>query len=238
VLGKGCFSSQYNCDTTMGCLGDCDYGYCKIFQKKGNVEVKICNTKSLDKQWKKINTNQSVNLRIGKFTDPGFESKELLKLLNWCKVNNIKPILITKMPGNEDVVKEITTCKGIMHISLGYDDLEKSMCLHNFTNDYRFMVGLSYIEKGYNVIFRLVREVTGQADVFTKELISKYKKYILLTPLRLKSKPMIQQLGGDISKYTFTGGFYRPDTLHPDYHNLNSCYENKEGIHCSKCLLK
>lgn len=235
VPGKGCYSSKYNCDTTSGCIGRCSYGYCRIFQSRKEIQVKTCDTKSLDRQLKLY--NDMIRIRIGKFTDPGYESVESLKLLNWCKSNNIKPVFVTKLPGNEDIAKVITESDGVMQITLGYDDLEPGICEHNSTNDYRLMVGEAFIEKGYNIVFRLVRESTGNSDMYTKELIDKHRDRILFTPLRLKSKPAIQQLGGDDTKYTFHAGFYRPDIISNDYKNLKSCYENKDKLYCGKCLL-
>ena len=241
VEGKGCHSSKYNIDTTSGCSTcltkqPCTYCYGSYLNQR-DFKIKTCDTKSLDRQWKKFNTDHRI-IRIGKFTDPGYESTELLKLLNWMKINKIRPVIVTKQPhGNEDIYKLVTELNGVYQITLGYDDLEKGICANSFTNDYRIMIGEEYLNRGYNVKWRLVREATGQADTFTKEFIIKHKSNILLTPLRLKSKVLIQQLGGDINKYMFESNFYRPQEIHKDYDNLATCLSTTQKDYCSKCLL-
>lgn len=237
VEGKGCYSSKFNIDTTSNCIGNCLYCYGGYLNKK-QIVTKVFNQKSLDRQYSKLKIKDYPIIRIGKFTDPGYEKVQFTMLIDWMYSKKISPVIVTKMPhGDEDIYRKVTELKGVYQITLGYDNLEPGICSNDFTNDYRKMVGDSFIDKGYNVIWRLVREVTGPADVFTKNIISGYPGRVLLTPLRLKGKPMIQQLGGDVSKYKYYKNFYRPIMVHNDYKGLKGCLDSGKLHMCGKCLL-
>ena len=229
VEGKGCFSSRFNVDTTTGCSGGCTYCYGKYINRR-MVKVKECDTKSLDRQWKKINTKHNI-IRIGKFTDPGFEINEAQKLIDWMYCNKIKPVYVTKIPHDYISYKKITELGGVVHITIGYDKLEPG-CIPNLT---RLKFGEKY--KDYNVVYRLVREVTSSADKWTRNFIRENKERILLTPLRLKGKQQIFNLGGNINKYDFHKGFYRPWDIHDDYKGLATCLDGSRNHYCGKCLL-
>lgn len=243
MSGKGCFSSTNNIDPTSGCgssvvngyKGGCKYCY-GYYYNQNKFSQKICDAKQLDKEWNKRN-NTNNNIRIGKSVDPGFSNFiELEVLLNWIKSVKARPILVTKKP-NElyyKIYKLIADSYGICHISIGYDLLEPGLPENNIRID----VGTQLIKDGFPVIFRLVKEVTQSMDYNSLILLNKFgPDKILLTPLRLKSKNMIQFLGGDINKYDFYKGFYRPWDFHSDYKNLNTCLDGSRETYCAKCLL-
>jgi len=238
VTGKGCYSSFHNIDTTSYCIGNCTYCYGFLHNKNPNVKVKTCNTKSLDRQWYKLQSSHNI-IRVGKFTDPGYEQTEFRKLIDWMQSNNIRPVVVTKMPTTQNIcIDKITKLNGVYQVTIGYDHLEPGMMDCGYTNLFRVEIAGRHIAAGYNVVFRLVREVTEPAGSWTRKFIDDFRDRILLTPLRFHKKDLISKVSANINNYTHHKGFYRANYIHNDYNNLATCFDNGKSSMCGMCLLK
>jgi len=248
-----CTFSKYNLDLTTGCVtslhgkeGRCQYCYARLWNYH---DLKVKNGISrLDNQLKKLQDIEINGIkvgkwvRLGKMSDPGhYLTLPLLRLvLEKFKEYEVHPIIVTKLIDyHEDIAELIKESQGILHISLGYDELERGAAELGFDNMARVIVAMNYLNDNVPTVARVVLDVTAPPS--RMYLTAKLNKLpILVTPLRFASRKIANKIGVDLSKYERYRGYYRPkwEYVLSEYKRMPMCGDLAGGVErCSLCLI-
>ena len=150
------------------------------------------------------------------------------------------------LPYDKDIALTLTTNKdGVLHYSLGSDDLELGAVTQGMTNKRRIEEAQKYYDFGVNVYLRLVADVVQPMTGKHKE-IEQVGIPLLITPLRYSSKELFvlnTKLEWNEAKeqgYKFDRGTLRPQLIHPTWGNKNThayCGIVGDSLGCNACGL-
>lgn len=226
----------------------CLYCYAtRLFKTRGPYKIKIIREKLFSDLKKKI-PEFSV-LRIGKNFECGsVEARdELLQVLELCVKYKIRPIITSKILEFDSRVADLTIqSNGVIHISIGRDEMETGAVERGFSNETRYENAKLYSLYGVRCGVRIVEDITLPAPDFIKRIINE-NFHILLTPLNYKDKETFMQRRKDITWdeakslgiFRFEHGALHPVIVHEDYQNTRErCGLINSKMMCNNCSLK
>jgi len=236
--GKGGFACSKSIDLEIGCRNACKgcYGSKTTYMSESyfhNIKIKDYDEKKFRTSCKSTFSKGFRNIRFSKHSDSASShlSQNFKSVLKIAGEEGLKLVVVSKsLTYEEDVVKLMKEHEHVLHISLG-------MITNAPSDKDRFDTFLQYKESGVNAKIRIVDDITkempespvyGQCNMFD----------CIVTPMRYASKTIAAEYGIDHSKYKYVNGYYRPQTVHPDWEIMpHWCGEVGSEIKCCKCLV-
>lgn len=225
----------------------CTYCYSKYnFKKTAKFKKKIVK-ESVFKNLKKKLPEFSV-LRIGKNVECGspHTRSELYQVLELCLKYNIRPIVTSKvLEYDEHVAQLVKDTNGVVHISLGRDEMEPGAVQLGFDNKTRFENAKKYKNFGCVTACRVVEDITLPMPEFIKTVYESGMD-ILLTPLHYPDKVSFSLRRNDLSweeakekkVFEFSHGALRPMEIHQDWNKTKErCGLVMGREYCNNCNL-
>ena len=239
-IGPGC---RYSLDIVRGCKNKCIGCYARAIYYQGPKEefdqphLLRLDKKTLMRQLINFSKKETPIVRIGVNSEPCVYIPNLRKVINLCNKNNVGTILISKnIIYFKDLAEIMKRAKTILHISLGM--------ISNAPRDEKKLREAERYEKfGVQVVYRIIDDITESPNSFFKKIINKHK-YILATPLRLRSYEVAATYKINLNNYTFCKGYFRPNFINRGWHkkNVQFCGEiiknNTPKILCGDCCYK
>ena len=195
--------------------------------------------------FKKAGKQGAWCLRIGKSFECGAKASRdaLYKTLEYCALHNIKPIVTSKLlEFDPKVADKVIAAKGIIHISIGIDVLEKGAINQGANNRWRLEQAVQYKNYGCPIQCRIVTDITQPASDFQKEVIARMggSKGILLTPLHYTNKKTFELLRPDSTwdlaktsgEFSYAQGDLRPNKFHKDWKQTKEVCGTVNGKEC------
>lgn len=226
----------------------CSYCYSmRLFKINGPYKVKVIREAIFSKLKKRI-PEFSV-LRIGKFFECGsLESRdELLQVLKLCVRYTIRPIVTSKILEFDSRVADLVMASnGVIHISLGRDEMETGAVEKGFSNEIRYENAKLYALYGVRCGVRVVEDITIPIPNFIKRIHDE-GFHILLTPLYYKDRKTFEQRRKDITWneakefgfFKFEHGALHPVIVHDDWSTVKErCGTINSKMMCNNCSLK
>lgn len=195
---SGDYFIGYYSDTSAGC------GYCyaewktKCFPK---FMIEVDKEKLLTElsgkfiQASGVTRNKKVNvLRLGKSTEAGskYTLDELVKTLEICLESGTQVVMPTKvLEFNKEIAGLLKKTKSSVLYSLGYDELERGICAHGCTNEYRLEQARLYREAGVNSVLYFLLDVPAEPSEKNLRDLSFAEKNnipVQLLPIRFYNK--------------------------------------------------
>lgn len=226
----------------------CTYCYAKYNYKKS---IPYKRKRILERTFKSLKEKipEFSILRIGKNHECGspYTRKELLQVLEYCVKYKVRPIVTSKILEYDPRVADLVIkSDGVVHISLGRDELESGAVLLGYNNDKRFEVAKQYLNHGCVTAVRVVEDITLSMPEFIKK-VQQSGMPILVTPLHYPDKNSWNLRRSDISweeakekgLYKYTHGALRPEIIHNDWKiTKERCGVIAGKEYCNNCNLK
>jgi hypothetical protein len=126
-------------------------------------------------------------LRLGKLYECGAKEtrEQLYQVLELCKTYSFRPILTSKLLEFDYRVADLTiAAKGIIHLSLGWDEYETGAVNRGSTNRWRLAQALKYKRYGCPVQVRIVADKLGMSSKNLSYLRNRYTSVFLYNNLK------------------------------------------------------
>jgi hypothetical protein len=159
---------------------------------------------------------------------------------------NIRPIITSKILEFDSRVADLVQqASGVIHISLGNDEMERGAVIQGFSNEVRYENAKLYSNYGVTCGVRVVEDITIAMPEFIKKVHSD-AFHILLTPLYYKDKETFNSKRKDISwdeaksngTMKFEKGALHPVIVHPDWKTVRErCGTINGKMYCNNCSL-
>lgn len=225
----------------------CSYCYARYNFKTNTPYKKKVIRESTFKNLKKKIPEFSV-LRIGKNVECGsqYTRNELLQVLELCVKYKIRPIVTSKiLEFDERVARLVIESDGVVHISIGRDEMETGAVKLGFPNEVRLWNAHKYFDYGCTTAVRVVEDITMPMPEFISK-IHESGMPILLTPLHYPDKNSFSQRRDDITweqakekkLFEFLHGALRPNFIHDDWNKTKErCGVIMGREYCNNCNL-
>jgi hypothetical protein len=228
----------------------CSYCYAKYLYKKSPDAYRVKIIK--ESEFKKIATKYPAHiLRLGKNYECGSKISRaaLIQVLEYCVKYKMRPVVTSKLlEFDKKVADLVTESKGVVHISLGDDELETGAVAQGATNRWRLAQAIRYKRYGTPVQVRIVSDVTMSMNKFHEQVFQHMgSRGILLTPLHYTNKADFafyhQDITWDEAKktglFSYTHGDLRPNVIHKDWSKVKErCGTVAGKEYCNNCVGK
>jgi len=206
----------------------CSYCYARYNFKK-TIPFKTKRVREVTFKNLKNKVPEFSTLRIGKNTECGspYTRDALISVLEYCVKYKVRPLVTSKtLEYDENVARLVKESNGVVHISLGRDDMETGAVELGFPNEVRLKNALKYQKYGCTTAVRVVEDVTLEIPKFIKK-VKKLNMPILLTPLHYPDKKSFNQRRDDTwdeaksnGLYTYDHGALRPSFVHDSWKDV------------------
>lgn len=248
-IESGICSVTLNEDGSADKAKACDYCYASYLYKNNSYRVKQIK----ENEFKKIAEKYPAHiLRIGKNVECGHKKTrpQLIQVLEYCVKYNMRPVVTSKLLEFDKKVSDLVIAsRGVVHISLGSDELESGPVEQGATNTWRLKQAVKYKEAKCPTQVRIVADITLPMTPFYKKVFEHMggSSGILLTPLHYTNKATFAKNRDDVTwdeakeqgLFSYQHGDLRPNIIHADWSKTKErCGTINGKEYCNNCVGK
>jgi len=236
IGGKSIGSAdKVSIDPALGCKNACVGCYAKKSSQRGKnydrTEEKVFDKDILNRSIRGVQ-KKGINIaRVGKHCDPGDSINLLHSIINSCTDNNFRCVIVSKsLKFGKKTASLLNKGNHVLHMSIG----PRTKVIKDSTI---ISTAYKYSDIIKNIAIRWTEDITQPMRGFVGDWINTMP--YIITPMRFPSMDTLNIYDTDYNNFEFTGGYYRPLSMHEDWVSFsdNVCGEVNGEVRCCNCLV-